>query len=76
MIRIFFDTEFTGLTIDPKLISIGLVDESGEHFALLNYGGTSGRSGWPGTVASGPADATGADIATGNYAVRRVDAGW
>lgn len=30
MIRIFFDTEFTGLIIDPKLISIGLIDESGE----------------------------------------------
>jgi hypothetical protein len=29
MPRIFFDTEFTGLTDDAKLISIGLVDESG-----------------------------------------------
>lgn len=29
--RIFFDTEFTGLTDDAKLISIGLVEESGEH---------------------------------------------
>lgn len=29
--RIFFDTEFTGLTTDAKLISIGLVDESGQH---------------------------------------------
>ena len=29
--RIFFDTEFTGLTPDAKLISIGLVDESGSH---------------------------------------------
>jgi len=28
--RIFFDTEFTELGIDPKLISIGLVDETGE----------------------------------------------
>jgi len=27
---IFFDTEFTELGVDPKLISIGLVDESGE----------------------------------------------
>lgn len=27
---IFFDTEFTELRIDPKLISIGLVDESGD----------------------------------------------
>jgi hypothetical protein len=30
MIRIFFDTEFTGLVVDPKLISIGLIDETGE----------------------------------------------
>lgn len=29
--RIFFDTEFTGLTADAKLISIGLVDEAGTH---------------------------------------------
>lgn len=29
--RIFFDTEFTGLTRGAKLISIGLVDETGEH---------------------------------------------
>jgi hypothetical protein len=29
--RIYFDTEFTGLTADAKLISIGLVDESGEN---------------------------------------------
>lgn len=29
--RIFFDTEFTGLTDDARLISIGLVDEAGEH---------------------------------------------
>jgi hypothetical protein len=28
--RIFFDTEFTGLTADAKLISIGLVDETGD----------------------------------------------
>jgi hypothetical protein len=27
--NIFFDTEFTGLTVDAKLISIGLIDESG-----------------------------------------------
>ena len=27
---VFFDTEFTGLIVDPQLISIGLVDESGE----------------------------------------------
>lgn len=30
MIRIFFDTEFSGLIVDPKLISIGFVDETGE----------------------------------------------
>lgn len=30
MIRIFFDTEFTDLIVDPQLISIGLIDESGE----------------------------------------------
>jgi hypothetical protein len=35
--HIFFDTEFTGLTADAKLISIGLVDESGlnEFYAEL-----------------------------------------
>lgn len=35
--RIFFDTEFTGLTDDAKLISIGLVDETGvdEFYAEL-----------------------------------------
>lgn len=27
---VFFDTEFTDLIVDPQLISIGLVDESGE----------------------------------------------
>lgn len=31
MRRIFFDTEFTELGIDPRLISIGLVSEDGEH---------------------------------------------
>lgn len=30
MIRIFFDTEFTDLIVDPQLISIGLIDETGE----------------------------------------------
>ena len=30
MLRIFFDTEFTALTEDAKLISIGFVDEIGE----------------------------------------------
>ena len=36
--RIFFDTEFTNLTADAKLIAIGLVDESGlnEFYAELN----------------------------------------
>ncbi len=29
MKTIFFDTEFTGLVVDPALISIGLVDETG-----------------------------------------------
>lgn len=29
MIRVFFDCEFSDLTADPKLISIGFVDESG-----------------------------------------------
>ena len=29
-INIFFDTEFTGLTSDPHLLSIGLVADSGE----------------------------------------------
>ena len=28
--KVFFDTEFTELGVDPKLISIGLVDETGE----------------------------------------------
>jgi len=31
MIRVFFDTEFTDLGIDPRLISIGLVSEDGKH---------------------------------------------
>jgi hypothetical protein len=30
MLRIFFDTEFTDLAADAKLISIGMVDETGE----------------------------------------------
>ena len=29
---IFFDTEFTGLTDNPKIISIGLVAENGREF--------------------------------------------
>lgn len=31
-VRIFFDTEFTGLIEDAALISIGMVDEAGEEF--------------------------------------------
>ena len=30
--RIFFDTEFTGLTSDAALISVGMVDERGAEF--------------------------------------------
>lgn len=30
MIRIFFDTQFTDLIVDSQLISIGLIDETGE----------------------------------------------
>ena len=30
MIHVFFDTEFTDLIVDRKLISIGLIDETGE----------------------------------------------
>lgn len=30
MIHIFFDTEFTDLIVGPQLISIGLIDETGE----------------------------------------------
>ena len=30
MLRIFFDTEFTDLIVDPQLISIGLIDETGK----------------------------------------------
>lgn len=30
--RVFFDTEFTDTGLDPKLISIGLVDEAGRTF--------------------------------------------
>lgn len=29
-VHIFFDTEFSGLVIDPKLISIGMISEDGE----------------------------------------------
>lgn len=38
--RIFFDTEFTGLVADAKLISIGLVDESGLHEFYAELGDT------------------------------------
>lgn len=30
MLRILFDAEFTDLIVDPQLISIGLIDETGE----------------------------------------------
>jgi len=30
---IFFDTEFTELCLDPRLISIGLVSEDSQHLA-------------------------------------------
>jgi hypothetical protein len=30
MIHVFFDTEFTDLVVDPQLISIGMIDETGE----------------------------------------------
>lgn len=30
MIRVFFDSEFTGFVSNPKLISIGFIDETGE----------------------------------------------
>jgi hypothetical protein len=38
--RIFFDTEFTGLTVDAKLISIGLVDASGRNEFYAELVGT------------------------------------
>ena len=28
---VFLDIEFTGLTVNPRLISIGLITENGEH---------------------------------------------
>ncbi|MDO8771486.1 MAG: 3'-5' exoribonuclease [Burkholderiaceae bacterium] len=40
MDRLFVDTEFTGLTPDAKLISIGLVDESGKHKFYAELSGT------------------------------------
>jgi hypothetical protein len=40
MPRIFFDTEFTGLTPDAKLMSIGLVDESGQNEFYAELSGT------------------------------------
>ena len=30
--KIFFDTEFTDLSMDPRLISIGLISEDGREF--------------------------------------------
>ena len=32
--NIFFDTEFTGLTSDPRLLSIGMVAEDGQELYL------------------------------------------
>ena len=42
--KIFFDTEFTGLHKDTSLISIGLVDEDGKTFyaEFLDYTCDSG----------------------------------
>lgn len=40
MDRLFFDTEFAGLADDAKLISIGLVDESGRHTFYAELSGT------------------------------------
>ena len=33
---IFFDTEFSGLIINPRLISIGLVSEDGREFYAVS----------------------------------------
>jgi len=33
--RIFFDTEFTGLSSEPRLLSVGLVAESGEELYVV-----------------------------------------
>lgn len=37
--KIFFDTEFTGLNKDTDLLTIGLIDEDGKHFygEILDY---------------------------------------
>lgn len=32
--RVFLDTEFTGLSSDPRLLSIGLVAENGAEFYI------------------------------------------
>lgn len=37
---IFFDTEFTDLSIDAKLVSIGLIDETGDHSFYAELSGT------------------------------------
>ena len=42
MIRIFFDTEFTELTAEAKLISIGFVDERGERTFYAELADTYG----------------------------------
>lgn len=42
MIRIFFDTEFTALTDEAKLISIGFVDERGERTFYAELSDTYG----------------------------------
>jgi len=38
--RIFFDTEFTGLVADAKLIPVGLVDAVGERSFYAELSGT------------------------------------
>nr|WP_326528030.1 hypothetical protein [Rhodoferax sp.] len=42
MKRIFIDTEFTGLIVDPKLISIGLIAESGDRTFYAELSDTYG----------------------------------
>lgn len=38
--RVFFDTEFTDLIVEPRLISVGLVDESGTRAFYAELGDT------------------------------------
>jgi len=40
MLRVFFDTEFSGLIVDQKLISIGLISEDGERSFYAELSGT------------------------------------